>query len=106
MSKGIKTTHAQRVKIVTFCLENGRDYNLAIEKYGVSYAQIYSWVRKYENDGVDGLADGRGRTKPESELSETEKLKAENRLLEARNRDLEMENALLKKVRSLRGGGR
>ena len=97
MPKGIKTTHAQRVEIVTFCIENGRNYNLAIEEYGVSYQQIYSWIRKYESNGVDGLADGRGRTKPESELSETEKLKAENKLLEARNRDLEMENALLKK---------
>lgn len=105
MLKGRKTTQEERVEIVAFCIENSSDYYAAAEKYKVSYQQVYSWVKKFESRGIDGLVDGRGRTKPESELSESNKLKAENRLLEAKNKDLEIENEFLKKVRSLKGGG-
>jgi Transposase and inactivated derivatives len=106
MTKGRKTTQQERAEIVAFCIEHGKDYPLTIQTYGVSYQQIYSWVRKYEDKGVDGLADGRGRTKPESEMTEIEKLRAENRILQARNLDLEIENAFIKKLKELEGGGR
>lgn len=74
MTKGKKTTQRERAEIVAFCLEHGRDYLLTVEHCGVSCQQIYAWVRKYEEKGIDGLTDGRGRTKPESEMSESEKL--------------------------------
>lgn len=106
MSKGRKTTQQERSEIVAFCMEHGKDYLLTIETFGVSYQQIYSWVRKYEASGVDGLADGRGRTKPESEMTETEKLKAENRILQSKLKDKEMELAFIKKLKELEGGGR
>ena len=61
MTKGKKTTQQERAEIVAFCLEHGKDYLLTVEQFGVSYQQIYSWVRKYEEKGIDGLADGRGR---------------------------------------------
>ena len=104
MTKGKKTTQQERAKIVAFCLEHGKDYLLTMEQYGVSYQQIYSWIRKYEEKGIDGLADGRGRTKPESEMTDTEKLQAQVRMLKAQVRDKEMEIKLLKKVRELEGG--
>lgn len=104
MTKGKKTTQQERVAIVAFCLEHGKDYLLTVEQFGVSYQQIYSWVRKYEEKGIDGLSDGRGRTKPESEMTETEKLQAQVRMLEAELRDKEMEIELLKKVKELEGG--
>jgi len=44
MNKGKKNTQEERTEIVAFCIENGRDYGLAMEKYNVSYQQIYSWV--------------------------------------------------------------
>ena len=104
MTKGKKTTQQERAEIVAFCLEHGKDYLLTVEQFGVSYQQIYSWVRKYEEKGIDGLADGRGRTKPESEMTDTEKLQAQGRILEAQLRDREMEIELLKKVKELKGG--
>ena len=104
MTKGKKTTQQERAEIVAFCLEHGRDDLLAEEHYGVSYQQIYAWVRKYEEKGIDGLADGRGRTRPESEMTESEKLQAQVRMLEAQLRDKEMEIELLKKVKELEGG--
>lgn len=106
MTKGRKTTQEERTEIVAFCIEHGKDYGLTTETYKVSYQQIYSWVKKYEEKGVDGLKDNRGRTKPEEEMTEIEKLRAENRILQAKLREKEMENALLKKLRELRGGGR
>ena len=104
MAKGRKTTQEERAQIVAFCIEQGKDYRLTIERYQVSYQQIYSWVRKYEDQGVAGLVDRRGRTKPTDELSEAERLRQENRILQAKLKDKEMEIALLKKLRELRGG--
>lgn len=105
MTKGRKTTQEERAQIVAFCIEHGKDYGLAVETYQVSYQQIYSWVRKYEVSGVDGLVDRRGKAKPEDELTEAERLRQENRMLQAKLKDKEMEIALLKKLKELRGGG-
>ena len=101
MTKGRTTTYEERIEIVSYCIEHGNDYTAVIEKYGISYQQIYSWVRKYREKGAEGLLDKRGKRKPESEMTETEKLRAENRLLEARNRRLETENAVLTKIEEL-----
>ena len=105
MTKGRKTTQEERSQIVAFCIAHGKDYALTVETYQVSYQQIYSWVRKYETNGVDGLVDRRGKSKPEEELTEAERLRQENRMLQAKLKDKEMEIALLKKLRELRGGG-
>ena len=42
MTKGKKTTQQERAEIVAFCLEHGKDYLLTVERYGVSYQQIYA----------------------------------------------------------------
>lgn len=101
MTEGRSTTLEERVEIVSYCLEKGRDYRAAIEKYQVSYQQIYSWVRKYETSGIDGLRDKRGKPKPVDEMSEMERLLAENRLLKAENKRKEMEIDILKKLQEL-----
>ena len=106
MTKGRKTTQEERAEIVAFCIEHGRDYGLAVETYKVSYQQIYSWVRMYDEKGVQGLTDRRGKAKPENELTEADRLRQENKILQARIKDQEMEIAILKKLRELRGGGR
>ena len=98
MTKGRKTTYEERIEIVSFCIENHKDYQLTVDTYQVSYQQIYSWVKKYESQGVEALTDKRGRTKPEAEMTELEKLRAENRLLKVQNKRQEMEMAFLKKL--------
>lgn len=90
MTKGRKTTEKERAEIVAFCIEHGKNYPLTIKTYGVSYQQIYAWVRKYEEKGVAGLVDGRGRNKPESEMTEVEKLRVQNKLLQAQIKDKEI----------------
>ena len=104
MTKGRKTTQEERAEIVAFCMGHGKDYGLTVETFKVSYQQIYSWVKKYEEKGVNGLTDRRGKAKPESELTEEERLRQENKILQAKIKDQEMEIALLKKFRELRGG--
>ena len=101
MTKGRKTTLDERIEIVSYCVEHGKDYQLTCQKYAVSYNQLYSWVRKYEEKGIEGLADNRGRKKPESEMDENDRLRAENRLLKAENRRLEVELAIIKKLEEI-----
>lgn len=98
MTKGRKTTLQERIDIVTDHIQSGMSYAETAEKYGVSYQQVYQWVQKYKADGVDGLIDRRGRSKPLEEMTEIEKLQAENRLLKAQLERKELENIFLKKV--------
>ena len=37
MTKGRNTIYEERVEIVSYCIERGYDYTVAIKKYGVSY---------------------------------------------------------------------
>ncbi|NBJ15121.1 MAG: transposase [Dehalobacter sp. 4CP] len=86
MTKGQLTTLDERIEIVSYCIAKGKDYSAAIDKYEISYQQIYSWVRKYEVKGVDGLIDKRGKNKPMDEMTEVERLRVENKMLKAENK--------------------
>jgi len=96
-----KTTQSEREEIVKYCIEHNKDYKNTAAVYNVSYNQVYTWVKKYLENGADGLSDKRGRRKEESELTEVEKLQRQNKILEAKIRELEMEAVLLKKVREI-----
>ena len=101
VTKGRTTTLDERIEIVSNCIANGKDYGLTMEKFDVSYQQIYNWVRKYEEHGVDGLVDRRGKRKPLKAMNEVERLRAENKMLRAENKRKEMENAVLKKIQEI-----
>lgn len=104
MTNGRATTLEERIEIVKYCIENDKNYSETSRKYQVSYQQVRNWMMKYKESGIDGLIDRRGKRKPENQLSEVEKLKAENKLLEAKNKRLEMENELLKKLEKIERG--
>ena len=93
MTKGRKTAYGERVEIVKYCIGHGTDHAQTTEKYQVSYQRIYQRIRKYQSNGVEGLADRRGKRKTGSEMPELEKLRAENRLLQAEKRKAEPETA-------------
>ena len=101
MTIGRKTTYKERVEIVSFCIANANEYNLTATKYGVSYQQVYTWVKKYNKNGYDALVDRRGKHKTFEELDETERIAAQLKLLEAENRRLKMENEFLKKLEEI-----
>lgn len=103
MTNGRKTTYEERVEVVRYCLEHDKNYAKAAEKYQVSYQQVYTWVKKYEEGGINALLDKRGKRKEENEMSELERLKAENKLLEAEIRRKQMEIDFLKKLSEIEG---
>ena len=102
MNKGRKTTLEERLEITQFTIANGQDYQLAIEKYQVSYQQVYSWVKKYQERGESGLTDSRGRKKNSQELTKNERFHLRIKELEIRNQFLEMENNFAKKLQEIR----
>jgi len=98
MTKGRKTSFDERVEIVQYCIAHDHNYAETATKYEVSYQQARSYTVKYEADGIEALRDKRGRTKPLEEMSELEKLRAENRILRAEKERAEMEASFLKKL--------
>lgn len=102
MAKGRKTTYEERIEIVEYCIEHKKNYTETAAKFGVSYQQVYTWMKKYDASGIDGLLDRRGRTKPTEEMSELERLRAENRLLKAENDQQKMEVLFLKKLEEIK----
>lgn len=95
---GRKTNYEERVKIVSFCIQNNDNYQLTSDKYKVSYQQVYTWTTKYKEGGVEALVDRRGKRKDPEELTETEQLATQIKLLEAEKKLLELENGFLKKL--------
>ena len=55
-----KTTIDERKEIVNYCIEHNSNYKETAVLYDVSYSQVYSWVKKYDSDGEEGLIDKRG----------------------------------------------
>ena len=93
-----KTTIEERIEIVNWCLEHNKNYKEAASKFNCSYTQVYQWVKKYSENGKDGLSDKRGHRKSEKELTETDRQERELAKLRKRNEELEMEIKLLKKL--------
>lgn len=102
MTKARKTTLKERIEITQFTIANGQDYQLAVGKYKVSYQQVYSWVKKYQESGEAGLEDRRGHKKKSEELTENERLQLRIKELETRNQFLEMKNDFAKKLQEIR----
>ena len=74
--KSRMTTFEERLEIVNYVLANNNDFKGAADKYSVPYANVYNWVKKYNESGEAGLSDSRGRPsskEPKHELSDIEK---------------------------------
>ena len=105
MTQGRKTTMEERLKMVTECVANGKNYGEIALKYKVSYQQIYTWVKKYLQKGEGGLDDRRGQKQPLQEFeTEEQQLRARVRELEHKLYYAEMENACLKKLDEVERG--
>ena len=103
MTKGRKTSFEERVEIVQYCISHEHNYAETSEKYHVSYQQARSYTIKYETGGVEALRDRRGKRKMPDEMSELERLRAENKILRAEKKRAEMEASFLKKLSEIEG---
>lgn len=101
MTKGRTTTFEERVAIVEYCTKHNHDYNSTAKEFSISYQQARNYTIKYETKGIDGLVDRRGRNKPEEEMNEVERLRAQNKLLKAQKEKAEMELTFLKKLEEI-----
>ena len=96
---GRKTSFEERKEIVEYCISHNQDYKGAADRFDVSYYQVYSWVKKYNATGEEGLSDKRGRHKPDEEVDELECLRRENLRLKRQLEEKDMVVELLKKVK-------
>ena len=94
-----KTTIDERKEIVNYCIEHNRNYKETAALYNVSYSQVYSWMKKYDSDGEEGLIDKRGHHKLDDEVDELERLRRENVRLKRQLEEKDMAVELLKKVK-------
>ena len=94
-----KTTIEERKEIVKYCIEHNRNYKEAASLYDVSYSQVYSWVKKYDANGEEGLLDKRGHHKTDNEVDELERLRRENKRLKCQLEENDKLVQLLKKVK-------
>ena len=101
MKDTLKTTYEEKIEIVNDCLANGRNIKGIAAKYGCKYAQLYQWVRKYETNGEEALADKRGKRKQEDELSDLEKAERKIAQLEREKEEYRMKYELFKKAEEL-----
>lgn len=102
MKQGRETTQEERLAIVKDCLEHGRNYGETAIKHNVSYQQIYTWVKKFKEQGEAGLEDRRGKRVP-TQIARTpeEEMRIRIAQLEHENYRLRMERNLLKKLDEL-----
>ena len=102
MKRSRQTTKEERITIVKDCLYNGLSYTDAAKKHNVSYQQIYTWVKKYDEFGEAGLEDRRGKRKAEQEpRDELEEMKIKLAKLEHELYRTRVERDLLKKLEEL-----
>ena len=101
---GRKTDFEERLTIIEELIKHNVNYNWAVEKYHISYQQVYGWYQKYRKSGNDpkSLRDRRGKAKPEEKWTEVDRLKAENRLLRAQLEKQKIEIAFAKKLTEIR----
>ena len=74
--KSRKTTFEERLEIVKYAITNNNDYKGAADKYSIRYSLVYQWVKKYNEQGEEGLkflTKGRPNKKEQKELTELEK---------------------------------
>ncbi len=90
----------EKIEIVRDYHEYNNDYHITADKFGASYQQVYSWVKKFDEGGID--EDKRGQKK-RNPLTEEEKLKQRIKEQEIKMRRPEAENAFLKKLEELEG---
>jgi transposase-like protein len=98
-----KTTLEERREITEYCISHNKDYKGTAARFDVSYSQVYSWVRKYLENGEDGLTDRRGHHKSDDEVDELERLRRENLRLKRQLEEQSMVAELLKKVKEFEG---
>lgn len=99
-----KTTLEERLTIVRYYLEDNGSLSQTAAVFNVSKSQVQYWVRKYKEEGEDGLLDRRGHRKAWEELSREEQYRRTIAEMKKTIEKKESEIKFLKKLRDLERG--
>ena len=105
-TKNAMRTPEEKERIVLEALENG--YRPVARSHGISKSLLETWIRKYQESGIDGLKSQSGRLSRGNGLKglHLKKKKTREEELELENLKLRIEVARLKKGYRVKGGGR
>ncbi|ASS90594.1 MAG: helix-turn-helix domain-containing protein [Bacillaceae bacterium] len=92
MGKIRKTYDAKfKKKAVDLYLKEGMGYKAVTKELGISHSMVRRWVKRYEQEGIQGLEEKRGkakgpnkgrpRTRPEDPETKIKRLEAEVEML-------------------------
>ena len=96
----------EKERIVLEAFKSGP--NVTFKKYGISESLLHTWMRKYRENGIDGLISKTGKSpKPGNGLKglHVKKNKTREEELELENLKLKVEVARLKKGYRVKGVG-
>ena len=105
-NKNKQWSKIDRFNLVAKVLAGNSTKSVARENH-INSGQLWQWVKKYQEIGLDGLECRKGRKPKEIKMSPKKKIKLsvseqeELKLLRERNEYLEMENEYLKKLDAL-----
>lgn len=57
MTKCRKVSKEEKLEIVKYCIDHDLDYQQTCKTYDVTYPNLYNWVKKYRENGEEGLTD-------------------------------------------------
>lgn len=83
----------------------GKTFVELSNKYNVERRLLYSWLHKYESNGITGLKSNTGKKTGGTKGQGPRKPKSYEEELEMKIMKLEIENARLKKGYTVKGGG-
>lgn len=100
---GRQTTVMERVEVVARCIELDERYAEAASACGVSYQQMYLWMRRYHEQGLDGLEFTRGKRREGGRMTQEQRAHAELRLTQAQQLREQTKSGLQQELRRLEG---
>ena len=106
-SKGQKFkqwTAEEKYKIIEPLLKMEKGTWTYSKEIGINSGLLYAWVKRYRENGMEGLTNKKKPGNPLSKYSSKKKLTKEEQL-EYENMKLRIENELLKKGYLMRGDG-
>lgn len=105
-TKNVMRTPEEKERIVLEALKNGT--RPTTRRHGISQSLLKTWIRKYQESGIDGLKSQSGHLGRGNGLKglHLKKKKTREEELELENLKLRIEVARLKKGYRVKGGGR
>ena len=98
-------TAKEKYKIIEPLLKYEATYGQVSKKYGLNKGLLASWIKKYNENGINGLESKKKPGNPLSKIFNKKTFKNREEELEYENMKLRIENERLKKGYLVKGDG-